>query len=399
VKWRVFSDARYGIQFDDAGVAIGLDDYFMKDVDAALQIAQRHDLYLVFTLFSSGLWTADCQSNGVHLGGQANALLESTRRQALIDRAVIPLLERVATSDRVLAYEIIAEPEWGIAELNQQSDVRIKVPLAPVRDFVGQITEAIHQHGRSLATVESNRFSNMVNWQHLGLDYYSFSWYDWLEPYEPLPTPAGTVHLDRPIVVGEYPAGGSAYYSLPQILNTTSALGYAGAFGWSYWSGDNISHWREVAPSFTTWVAEHWADVSLGSATVPSAAGAAHEQPYPYSFGDFSLQLDGADVVAYMHIDVPSGEAYVPHMYLNQFGNTQPLQDVRLSAATGQPGKLAARLTSAVDGPAYTVSLGIFDPSGGMRKWFNNIGAFAISGGALTTPQLDTLTSELGCAS
>src|ERR1043165_1136180 len=69
VKWRVFSDGRYGVQFDASGNVIGLDDFFLKDVDAALEIAQRHDMYLVFTLFSSGLWTGDCQSQGVQLGG------------------------------------------------------------------------------------------------------------------------------------------------------------------------------------------------------------------------------------------------------------------------------------------------------------------------------------------
>ena len=397
VKWRIFSDARYGILFDASGNVTGVDDFFLKDVDAALEIAQRHDMYLVFTLFSSGLWTADCQSAGVQLGGHADWLTDGSKRQSLVENAVVPLLDRAATTDRVLAYEIIAEPEWGIQELNQEQDVRIKVPLASVRDFAAQLTQTIRQHSRSLATVESNRFSNMTNWQHLGLDYYSFSWYDWLEPYEPLATPAASASLDRPVVVGEYPAGGSAYYSVPQVLDLASSLGYAGAFGWSYWSGDNISHWHDVAPTFSRWVAQHWADANLGGSAQPPVAGPVHEQPYPYAYRDFSVQLNGADVVADMRIDVPSGEAYVPHAYLYRVGNTQPLEDVRLSAAIGQPGMLAARFTSATEGPAYTVSLGIFDPSGSMKKWFNTVATFAISGGALTTPQVDTLTTELGC--
>ena len=98
-----------------------------------------------------------------------------------------------------------------------------------------------------------------------------------------------------------------------------------------------------------------------------------------------------------MAINVPSGEAYVPHGYLYQVGNTEPVEDVRLTAAPGAPGKLAARFTHPVEGPAYTVSLGIFDPSGSLRKWFNNLATFAITGGALTTPKVDTLTTELGC--
>jgi hypothetical protein len=397
VKWRIFSDARYGLQFDDSGNVTGVDEFFFKDLDAALEIAQRHDVYLVFTLFSSGLWTADCESAGVQLGGHGDLLTDASKRQSLVQNALVPMFDHAAASDRVLAYEIIAEPEWGIQELNQQQDVRIKVPLGSVRDFVDQITQMIHQHGRSLATVESNRFSNMTNWQHLGLDYYSFSWYDWLQPYEPLETPAASASLDRPVVVGEYPAGGSAYYSVPRILDLTSSLGYAGAFGWSYWSGDNISHWHDVAPTFSAWVADHWTDSNLGGSAQAPAAGPIHEQPYPYTYSDFAIHLDPSGLQADMRIDVPSGEAYVPHAYLYQVGTTQPLEDVRLSAAPGQPGVLAARFTTAGEGAAYSVSLGIFDPSGSLKKWFNNIATFGISGGALTKPQVDTLTTELGC--
>jgi hypothetical protein len=397
VKWRIFSDARYGLQFDDSGNVTGVDEFFFRDLDAALEIAQRHDMYLVFTLFSSGLWTADCQSAGVQLGGHADLLTDASKRQSLVQNAIVPTLDHAAASDRVLAYEIIAEPEWGIQELNQQPDVRIKVPLASVRDFVDQITQMIHQHGRSLATVESNRFSNMTNWQRLGLDYYSFSWYDWLQPYEPLETPAASASLDRPVVVGEYPAGGSAYYGVPQVLDLANSLGYAGAFGWSYWSGDNISHWHDVAPTFSAWVADHWTDSNLGGSAQPPAAGPIHEQPYPYTYSDFALHLDPSGLRADMRIDVPSGEAYVPHVYLYQVGTTQPLEDVRLSAAPGQPGVLAARFTTGAENPAYSVSLGIFDPSGSLKKWFNNIATFGISGGALTQPQVDTLTTELGC--
>src|SRR5262249_42677299 len=155
-------------QFDASGAVTGLDDFFLKDVDAALEIAQRHNMYLVFTLFSSGLWTANCQSAGVQLGGHSDWLMDSSKRQSLVENAILPLLDRAARTDRVVAYEVVAEPEWGIQELNQEQDARIKVPLASVRDLVGQVAQSIHQHGGSLATVESNRFSNMTNWQHLG---------------------------------------------------------------------------------------------------------------------------------------------------------------------------------------------------------------------------------------
>ena len=113
VKWRVFSDARYSPEFDAEGTVTGLDEFFFPDLDAALEIATRDHLYLVLTLLSSGFWTADCQNGDVHLGGHAATLLDPGRRRSLIETAIVPTLRRLATSDRVLAFEVIAEPVVG----------------------------------------------------------------------------------------------------------------------------------------------------------------------------------------------------------------------------------------------------------------------------------------------
>jgi hypothetical protein len=110
------------------------------------------------------------------------------------------------------------------------------------------------------------------------------------------------------------------------------------------------------------------------------------------------LDGDGA-IVAEMKIKVTSGEPYVPHAYLYEIGDLQPLQDVRLTAAPGQHGRLAARFEQAEAGTPYAISLGIFDRAGKLRKWFNNVATLAVVDGQLTTPKVDTLTTELGCGS
>jgi hypothetical protein len=374
----------------------GLDEYFFPDLDAALEIATRHDIYLVLTLFSSGFWTADCTSGDVHLGGHAATLQDARKRQTLIDKAIVPTLQHVARSGRVLAIEVIAEPDWGVQELHAEQDARIRLPLSVVRDFVLESTRAVHQHTHALATVESNRFSNMHAWQALGLDYYSYSWYDWLEPYEALATPAAAAGLDRPVVLGEFPAGGSAYYALPDVLDQAYTSGYAGAFAWSYWGGDGLSRWRDVAPGYTDWTRQHWAALAIGGAALPTG-GPIQEQRYPYAFADLTVHVDGDAVVAEMKIDVASGEPYVPHGYLYVVGNAQPVEDVRLTAAQGVPGRLAARFTQVQPGTSYSVSLGIFNRADALRKWFGNVATFVVNDGALATPKIDTLAAELGC--
>jgi hypothetical protein len=396
VKWRVFSDGRYSPEFDSDGNVTGLDEYFFADVDAALEIAARHDILLVLTLFSSGFWTANCTSGGVQFGGHAALLANSSARRALLDAAVVPLLKHVATSDRVVAFEVIAEPEWGVQELNSQADARVKLPHAVVRDFVDETTRAIHVHTRALATVESNRFSNMTAWQGLHLDYYSFSWYDWLEPYEQLATPAEAAGLDRPIVLGEYPATGSKFYSLPQVMDLMASLGYAGAFAWSFWGGDGLSQWRTAAADFAGWVRPRWDSLGLGD-TAPPADPLPAELPYPYTLQDLTVRVEGVTIITELRVNVASGEPYVPHGYLYTVGNPSPLQDVRLTAAPGKPGLLEARFPGVDSERPYSISFGIFSRDGGLRKWFGDVSAFSVNNGVLAAPMIDRLTSELGC--
>jgi hypothetical protein len=396
IKWRVFSDGRYSPEFDKDGTVTGLDEFFYPDLDAALEIAYRHDVYLVLTLFSSGFWTADCQSGGVQMGGHSATMVDPAKRRSLIDRAIVPMLKRLAFSNRVVAFEIIAEPEWGVQELHTQEDARIKLPQSAVRDFIADVARAIRQNSRALITVESNRFSNMRAWQGLRLDYYSYSWYDWLEPYEPLSIAAATAGLDRPVVLGEFPAGGSSYYELPKVLDMMYGNGYAGGFAWSYWGGDGLSQWRKVSSSFTDWARQHWDDVDIGSAAAPGA-GPITEQPYPYRYTDLTVRAEGTDVIAELRIDVASGEPYVPHAYLYDVGSAQPREDVRLSAAPGQPGRLAAHFTQVEPGKPYSISIGLFNRTDTLRKWFGNITTFALQDGQIAKPQIDTLAGELGC--
>jgi hypothetical protein len=388
VKWRVFSDGRYSPEFDQNGTATGLDQDFFPDLDAALEIAARHDVYLVLTLFVSGLWTADCQTNGVQMGGRATSMLDPAKRRALVDKAVVPMLRHLRGSDRVIGFEIIAEPEWGITELNTDSDGRVKIPLTAVRSLVGDVVTAIHRESRALATVESNRASNMRQWTGLGLDYYSFSWYDWLEPYEPLASAATNLRLDRPVVLGEFPAGGSAYYTLPSVLDIMRTDGYAGAFAWSYWSGDGFGAWRDVGPTFANWVRDG-RPLGPGDPTPPA------EPTYPYAYQDLSLRFDRGAVLVETTVKVASGEPVSARAFLYDVGESQPRQEVDMS--TGQAGRVGARFTNFSPGQPYRISLGLFDGGDTPVKWFNELATFAVQGDQIVKPKIAPELNELNC--
>lgn len=400
VKWRLFNDGRYSPEFDQRGYVTGLDEKFFPDLDAALDLATKHDLYIVFTLFSSGFWTTDCENKGVQLGGHADVLVDPGKRSSLLQRAVIPTLKHLGRNERVLAFEIIAEPEWGIKELlTDEGDRRIKVPLSSARALVLETAAAVHYYTNALATVESNRSSNMAHWQGLGLDYYSFSWYDWVEQWEPLNTIARRYNLDRPIVLGEFPVGNSDYYDLQQILDIVYRNGYSGAFAWSYWGGDKYGKWSDKALDYIDWVGDRWAEVDVGrSDQLPSRDYVETPQPYRSAFLGASASEGGIKID--VDVRVPRLGSYTVKFYLQQVGGASG-NDIEEGKTVSfqRDGRrfLTVEFANVPQGQPYKLSVAIFDPSGEMLKWFDGIKTLALVDGQVQTPELSQAASEDPC--
>lgn len=342
VKWRVFQDGRYGIVFAPDGTPIGLDDYVFKDVDAALQIARQHHEYLVFTLFDSGLWAADCNSQGVQLGGHADLLTDPRKREALVNNVIVPFVRHVSQSNRVIGYEVIAEPDWGVRELNPANDGRIKLSLHQVRSFIRAIIGGIRYQSNALVTVEANRSRDMVAWRGLGLDYYSFSWYDWLEPYDPLNRKASSFGLDRPIVIGEFPAQ-SKIYSLQQILNIAWQQGYAGAFAWSFTGADQYGSIVSQRQTFTAWLAQHWPAVNLFASSFPTGSYA--NVPQPYGLNGVRLVNVNNGLFVEAHLFLRNREDATAQLYATPIGQTKTVAEVADVAVPDGSGNATIYLT------------------------------------------------------
>ena len=69
VRWFMLCDGRAGIRFDGQGRAAGLDTHLFRDLDAALDVAARRGLALVFVLFDFSWWRRARTTEGVRMGG------------------------------------------------------------------------------------------------------------------------------------------------------------------------------------------------------------------------------------------------------------------------------------------------------------------------------------------
>src|SRR5262245_17123937 len=94
VRWFLLCDGRAGIQFSPGGRPLGLDEFVFRDVDAALEIARRHDIRIMFVLLDF-LWCDPASATrGVQMGGRSYVLADAASRDALLAHVLRPLLER-----------------------------------------------------------------------------------------------------------------------------------------------------------------------------------------------------------------------------------------------------------------------------------------------------------------
>jgi hypothetical protein len=258
-RWFVFADGRAGIKYDTAGLPSGIDEFVTRDLDAALEIAKRHNIGLNLVLLDFRfVWNATTE-NGVQQGGHASVLATPEGQQALIHNVFEPLFRRYANHPSILSWEVMNEPEWTLQDAGDVDREKISQPLtlATFRSFAQQTVDSIHSVAHSYATIGSADMKWAKNWVGLGLDYYQIHYYDWMKPYSTdnlFAVRADSLQLDRPVIVGEFPADHSTVAGLRDYLDNWYTNGFAGAWAWSFhadttWGGPDhtiLQSWAEA---------------------------------------------------------------------------------------------------------------------------------------------------------
>lgn len=249
VRWWVWPDFRGdGVQFE-SGTPAGLGPTVVADLEKALELANHHGLHLMLTLFSFDDFKPTNTTRGIEVHGLEPIATNAAKRSALVERVVRPFARAAEQSDnrdRLIAWDIINEPEWamrGPSKYCRDDDFPAQNGLELVTHdemevFVSDVIRGLRAESRALITVGGAATFWRCAWKYVDTDFYQFHMYDWVDdwaPYDLGPAEQGIV--DKPAIMGEFPMNGLGRARYTELLSTWYTSGWAGALGWAVTDG------------------------------------------------------------------------------------------------------------------------------------------------------------------
>ena len=247
IRWWMFPEFRTeALQFDANDNPTGLGGTAIADVEKALEIAEQEDVYLMLCIFSFDNFRPTRDEFGIHMVGITPMVTDATKRGMLLENVVRPIARAVEASPyshRVIAWDVINEPEWAMTGTSPYGDEDYTpngeldaVTHAEMETFVSEIIAVLRQESSALITVGAAAFKWANAWKNLDQDFYQFHMYSWVNDWWPYTnTPSHYGLDDKPLVMGEFPMGDlAAGIPYSDVILSWYQNGYAGALSWQY---------------------------------------------------------------------------------------------------------------------------------------------------------------------
>ncbi len=258
LRWWIHVNGTNNPKFTNDSVT-GINTSDLKNLKNALDIAYQNGVLIDLCLWSfdmlqSGLTADQVTRNQLFLS-------DSNYTKAYIRNALIPMVKYLNNHPAILCWEVFNEPEGMCSDVLWKGWTPNLTSIKNVQRVINQVAGAIHRtapkalvsNGSQIIMYSSDvngyinyyRSDRLLNEGHdpLGyLDFYMVHYYtNNGTQFSLFHKPASYWNLDKPLVIGEFPALGftseTPKMTPVQSYEYAAANGYAGAMSWTYSNG------------------------------------------------------------------------------------------------------------------------------------------------------------------
>jgi len=287
VRWWLHTDNEKCPKLDANGNVTGIGSKTIKNIQKVLDLAYSYGIVVSLTLFSFDLLNnnnAPMSANELFLSVPANL-------DSYIENGLKPILEAVGNHPAIMCWEVFNEPEGMTSDAGGWSMRTTK--MEHVLRFTARIAAVIHDKTLKMASTGIHEFGKMKTWysdaklkaaagsdplaSKAYLDFYMAHYYpEYIGTSgSPFHNPASFWAMDRPVLIGEFPAQswgpGTGYSNIqPNTAMTINDAyeyaydnGYCGAMSWSMTEGDTqkFGNFSTTKPALENLYSKHKSDI------------------------------------------------------------------------------------------------------------------------------------------
>jgi hypothetical protein len=249
-----------GIDIGADGAVLGATAEHWEHLDSFFAIAEERQIYVMATLMSF-----DHFEDGAAERWKA-WIASDANIHSYLENYLLPLLERYGQNPYLWAIDLMNEPDWAYE--------RAGVSMDRLRAYFARAARTIHENGEVLVTVgfaspkyvagcagcepsmSDSQLREALDEPGVYLDFHSPHYYDWVGDvwgntlYE---SPGGSnFSVEKPGVIGEFPAHGTAGHSLGEDLEAAFSHGWQGTLPWTSNGVDRNGGFAEVSVAATS---------------------------------------------------------------------------------------------------------------------------------------------------